>query len=744
MSRLGFYEVGKSGATIRAEPSLCSAKVGRASAKSLVYVVRVVAVDGVERCELGGDEDACAHRSGWVSLWVLRRVGADGRPPPARPRCDAPWTPAPCAAGGLRFRADFCSGNLKAARLNARDGCVELLTRRDCEGQPWGSRHCTWFYFSVADERPGAFRPPAKLRILTASRQGALFRHGYRPVVRPGSGAHDTWAALSAAGSGGWRRVDAETFSYREVPDDESDDDDEASENTPPGDDDDAPPPPPGAAPPPLPPAPPPRRKKASPSKAKKKKPKKPRKKGGTKTKCELEWTLDFGETRALDVAFGFPYSCAEVDATLAALDAAYGDDPDILFKREVLTRSLEGRPVEVVTVTERRPQRAWGEPSLAGLAGRVEDCVVRRGGGEAWGLSTAPPPDDSGGDDDDDDCAVDAAARPVLPEGAFAITPDRGGGGLDADAVAARLEAWAGDSKEILVSARVHPGEFPASFVADGFLEFILRRDDDRAAELRRRYVFRVVPLLNPDGVSRGHWRKDARGDDLNRCYWPDADGRAHPSCAALLALAASAGDRLACVVDCHAHATQRGTFVFGNCGDLGGSDHAESQVLAALLATHCPVFEFESSDFGRKKMLNTGSARVALHHLGICPRRRRDGPWPRCRAFTLECNYNKGHAVDATALALQPPRSARGLAPDAPYGPATWRGVGRALALAFSDLAASALGGDASAVDDAKKWLLKHRSRPSSSGPPAAGAKKAPPKKAKKKVPFLLELKK
>ena len=67
MSRLGFYEVGKSGATIRSEPSLCSAKVGRASAKSLVYVVRVVAVDGVERCELGGDEDACAHRSGCTS-----------------------------------------------------------------------------------------------------------------------------------------------------------------------------------------------------------------------------------------------------------------------------------------------------------------------------------------------------------------------------------------------------------------------------------------------------------------------------------------------------------------------------------------------------------------------------------------------------------------------------------------------------------------------------------------------------
>ena len=39
MSRLGFYEVGKSGATIRAEPSLCSAKVGRAN-----YLVVVAAM----------------------------------------------------------------------------------------------------------------------------------------------------------------------------------------------------------------------------------------------------------------------------------------------------------------------------------------------------------------------------------------------------------------------------------------------------------------------------------------------------------------------------------------------------------------------------------------------------------------------------------------------------------------------------------------------------------------------------
>ena len=151
---------------------------------------------------------------------------------------------------------------------------------------------------------------------------------------------------------------------------------------------------------------------------------------------------------------------------------------------------------------------------------------------------------------------------------------------------------------------------------------------------------------------------------------------------------------------------------------------------------------FEFEQCDFSRKKMSNSGSARVALHHLGLCPRRApskdddndRAAPtrWPRCRAFTLECNYNRGHAVDAAALALQPPRSKRRAAPPdgGTYSPKTWRDVGRGLALAFADVAAHALKVDPHPVDESRRWLLKHRPRPSSSGaaPPqdANGGKK------------------
>ena len=178
--------------------------------------------------------------------------------------------------------------------------------------------------------------------------------------------------------------------------------------------------------------------------------------------------------------AFCFPYSYEESQTALDKLDAQFAecrelsahtvaDMPDkIYYHRELLCHSLDKRRVDLITIS-----------ACNGINGRREPRF-------------------------DPDHLFPSTRVP---------------------------RAYRFDSKRVyILTSRVHPGESPSSHVFNGFLDFLLRKEDRRAMLLRRQFVFKLIPMLNPDGVARGYYRTDQLGVNLNRVYLAPSV-RTHPT---------------------------------------------------------------------------------------------------------------------------------------------------------------------------------------------------------------------
>ncbi|KAF0683559.1 Aste57867_24416 [Aphanomyces stellatus] len=256
-------------------------------------------------------------------------------------------------------------------------------------------------------------------------------------------------------------------------------------------------------------------------------------------------------------------------------------------------------------------------------------------------------------------------------------------------------------NKRVVFLTARVHPAETPSSFVADGALHFLLSHDP-RAHKLLKECVFKIIPMLNPDGVARGHYRHDTLGANLNRHYIQPTMAD-HPTIfaakAAILATCHTQS-KLMVHVDLHAHAAKRGCFIYGNRYPTM-HDQASSQVYPKLIGLNSAVFEYDLCNFTEQNMhlvekrdgglSKDGSARVALYHqvLAMEPL-----PSPAPYFYTLECNFNMGRRVGCI------PHSGSGLTSTAPLSPevarksyvpkyttASWENVGKAMMVAVLD---------------------------------------------------------
>lgn len=208
-----------------------------------------------------------------------------------------------------------------------------------------------------------------------------------------------------------------------------------------------------------------------------------------------------------------------------------------------------------------------------------------------------------------------------------------------------------------VFLTARVHPGESNASWVMHGTIAYLLG-DSDAAIRLRNRYVFKIVPMLNPEGVINGCHRCGLSNEDLNR-RWSRPDPNLHP------VIYHTKGLLEYCIrilkkppfvfCDYHGHSRRKNVFLYGcsKADSWCAADRAEPEdpgqylLLPHLMQRNSSAFALQSCNF-RVERGRESTARVTVwREFGIV------------KSYTMETTYcgcdqgqYEGHHVDTVRL--------------------------------------------------------------------------------------------
>lgn len=183
-----------------------------------------------------------------------------------------------------------------------------------------------------------------------------------------------------------------------------------------------------------------------------------------------------------------------------------------------------------------------------------------------------------------------------------------------------------------IFLSARVHPGETNASWVMKGTLEFLMGTSP-LAASLREAYIFKIVPMLNPDGVVNGNHRCSLSGEDLNR-QWQNPNPELHPTIyhtKSLLQYLAHIQRAPLVFCDYHGHSRKKNVFMYG-CSvketvwqsniSATSSDLQEDlgyRALPKILSQIAPAFNMASCSFVVERSKESTARVVVWREIGV-----------------------------------------------------------------------------------------------------------------------------
>ncbi|XP_073084826.1 cytosolic carboxypeptidase 1 isoform X2 [Manis javanica] len=183
-----------------------------------------------------------------------------------------------------------------------------------------------------------------------------------------------------------------------------------------------------------------------------------------------------------------------------------------------------------------------------------------------------------------------------------------------------------------IFLSARVHPGETNASWVMKGTLEYLMS-NNPTAQSLRESFIFKIVPMLNPDGVINGNHRCSLSGEDLNR-QWQSPNPDLHPTIyhAKGLLQYLAAVKRLPLVYcDYHGHSRKKNVFMYGcsiketvwhtndNATSCDVVEDAGYRTLPKILSHIAPAFCMSSCSFVVEKSKESTARVVVWREIGV-----------------------------------------------------------------------------------------------------------------------------
>ena len=159
-------------------------------------------------------------------------------------------------------------------------------------------------------------------------------------------------------------------------------------------------------------------------------------------------------------------------------------------------------------------------------------------------------------------------------------------------------------DTHIIFITARVHPGETPGTLTFNGILKLLIDNNNPMSKILLDNFIFKLIPIINVDGVSNGYFRLNTEGYNLNRCYLGPSP-RITPENYAITKLFYfySSYYKVRYYFDLHADMNTRGVYTFGNALKKF-EDHVENVLFSFIFKINSSHVDFSHCIFTQRSM--------------------------------------------------------------------------------------------------------------------------------------------